>query len=111
MAQLVCSEKVYHADGTMFGYRSPCERKGVRIRADGKPWCTIHDPAAVKARRDKAIAQWKASRLSVAKSQARAALCVAACEGVKDADLAQPGIVLEIIRAVKGPWASLAGDR
>ena len=42
---------------------------------------------------------------------ARAALCVAACEGVEDADLAQPGIVLEIIRAVKGPWASLAGDR
>jgi ferric-dicitrate binding protein FerR (iron transport regulator) len=45
----LCSETVYPRDryGSFHGY--PCTKK-VTVERDGKPYCSIHDPEAVKAR-------------------------------------------------------------
>ena len=96
MAKLQCSKEVHHSAGSVFGYRKGCERKDVAIRSDGKPWCRLHSPEAVERRRAAEQAKWDAEMEADKKAAARAALCVAACEGVADAEL-KPGLLKELI--------------
>lgn len=42
-----------------FPRRHPCGNRG-KVECDGKWYCGIHDPAAVKRRDDKAQAEWDA---------------------------------------------------
>ena len=87
MAQLQCSKTLYHMGYSNEGY--PCQARGARIRADGKPWCILHDPAAHAATTDAA-----------AKAAAHAALCAAACEGVPDEDL-RPGMLNILLTRIR----------
>lgn len=54
-----CSKRVY--DGTFRGH--PCTRAVKVVDADSKPWCAIHDPARVSAKRAAKEAVWAARAL------------------------------------------------
>ena len=106
MAKLQCSKRVFHKDGA-FGEDYPCESSGVVIRSDGGLWCSQHDPEAVAKRRNARQAKWDAKfnplqmeeEARAEETAARAALCVAACEGVADAEL-HGGLVLKLLSKV-----------
>lgn len=54
-----CSRTVF-GNGIGFG-GSLCSRT-MTIMRDGKPWCSLHDPSAVAAKRVKQETKWKAER-------------------------------------------------
>ena len=107
MAKLQCSKRVFHKDGA-FGEDYPCESSGVVIRSDGGLWCSQHDPEAVAKRRNAQQAKWDAKfnplqmekEARAEEAAARAALCVAACEGVTDEVLESltPGELTAIVK-------------
>ena len=59
---LRCSEHVFSGARYDFGGHS-CT-KPAKVTVDGKPYCAIHDPAAVAARRQEADRVWQAERVA-----------------------------------------------
>ncbi len=82
--KLKCSEHVMSVSG---GRSQPCS-KPVTVERDGKPYCTIHDPERVAARREVRSKVWeeRANRLRAFndKTAARAAIARAAIEAVNN---------------------------
>jgi hypothetical protein len=90
--QKLCSEITR---STQWTYRSTC-RNRAKVEVDGKPYCGIHDPAKVKARRAESNRKYMA-QLSQKKVQwTREALERETCWGVPTETL-RAGLLKELL--------------
>src|SRR5688572_30840404 len=75
-----CSARVFPKHGPFRG--KPCS-KPVAVERDGKPYCKVHDPEAVKAKNDKRYAAYQAEaaeRTKVHQLNAAAPYLLEACK-------------------------------
>ena len=79
-----CSGDVFRANNGMvrgWGERGRCTRNG-KIERDGKWYCGVHDPFAVKARDDASMAKFKAKMDNAARERAKAELAQRALQAM-----------------------------
>ena len=78
-----CSREV--ADSVSLHYY-PCRRKA-KVERDGKPYCTIHDPEYIKAKREKWNVEWEEKAKCWERSRARSDALDAATKGLTTEEL------------------------
>lgn len=101
----VCTVRVGH--GRFYANRAHCS-KPVTVLRDGKPYCTIHDPEYVQARRVENNRKWKEREAKqsqmYAKTDAFRAVADAAIKAVRDMNAHDPWY--PVIQAVR-KWESM----
>ncbi len=88
-----CGVRVY--DG-VYGYRE-CPNR-VKVERNGKGYCGVHDPLAIKRRTDARAANHEARTRKWSETIERSCAEHAACAGVATEDL-RPGLVAELLAA------------
>jgi hypothetical protein len=92
-----------------------CTKRG-KVERDGKSYCGIHDPVAVKARKQVRDDAWKAKRDTEDKRThayyARRTAESAACRGVAT-EVLREGLVAELIEVAKktGVWRAMGMEK
>ncbi len=74
-----CSKRIF--DGSRVDFGGHMCRKKATIERDGKPWCKLHDPERVAAKRAEREARWNAEH-DAQKQVEASALALAAALGV-----------------------------
>ncbi len=93
--QPCCGVRVYDA---VYGYRE-CPNR-VKVERNGKGYCGVHDPLAIKRRTDARAAHYAAEARKWDENFARNQAVHAACQGVPTEDL-RPGLVAELLATAK----------
>lgn len=92
-----CTAKVYGRDRFASFHPYPCSRKG-KVQREGKWYCAIHDPEAVKTRDAERRNKWNADWKKKEEAWEREAILRELSEGIPTAELRQ----YQLVRQEKG---------